>query len=198
MAYAYIMHFAGGTTADYDAVMEQMALGGHLPAGALFHAVGPADGGLLVCDVWDDAGAFHRFAETKIGPLSAQQGMAPPAMRSFAVHEIRRGPAGGAPVGFMQVVGLPDMDAERFERLDREITGADRRVPAGCVFHVNGRMDGTYMVLDYWTSRAERDAFMEANVRPTMEADGIAAPSSMEEVDVHASLTEHAPSAARA
>ena len=192
MAVAYIMEFAGGTAADYDAVMERMALGDRLPPGALFHAAGEVEGGLLVCDVWEDADAFGRFAEAQIGPHTAAVGLQPPRTRSFPVNELRRGGKAG-PVAFVQAVTMPGLDADGFLALDRAILGAERRPPADCVFHVNGRLeDGSWCVVDAWTSKDVRDRFLEERVRPAVAATGTTAVPSFEEALVHNALTERA------
>jgi hypothetical protein len=190
MAVAFIMDFPGGSAEDYDAVMEKMQLGDHLPAGALFHAAGKSASGWQVCDVWDSAEAFQQFADAKIGPITSAQGMSPPEIRSFPVDQIRRGDAGA--VTFLQIVQIPGTDAEGFAAMDAAILGEGRKAPEGCVFHVNGQLGDAWCVLDYWTSKDVRDAFMEHNVRPAMEAGGMTAPPAIEELAIHNALTERA------
>jgi hypothetical protein len=90
MAVAFIMDFAGGTTEHYDAVLEKMGLGDRLPAGALFHAAGVNDNGLQVCDVWESAEVFQRFAEGQIQPITQEVGL--PATASSTTGA-RRPPA---------------------------------------------------------------------------------------------------------
>jgi hypothetical protein len=188
MAVAFILDFPGGRAEDYDAVVDKMQLNGRLPAGALFHAAGATDDGWRVCDVWESADAYRQFADNKIGPISAQQGMAPPQVRSFDVEEIRRGESG--PVEFVQIVHLPGLDAESFRAMDKAVVGADRAVPAACVFHVNGMLDGEWCVLDYWSSKEARDTFMDRDVRPAMEGAGMTTMPTVEAFVVHNALTE--------
>jgi hypothetical protein len=187
MAVAYIMDFPGGSAEDYEAVIAKMQLRDTMPPGGLFHAAGPTDEGWRVCDVWESAEQFQQFADAKIGPLTAEQGMAPPRMRSFAVNQIRRGAQG--PVTFVQVVRLPGIDAESFAEMDTRITGPERQAPEGCVFHVNGMLDGEWCVLDYWTSKDIRDAFIAERVRPAFEAAGVTAMPQFEEMAVHNVMT---------
>ena len=190
MAVAFMMDFPGGSVEDYDWVIDRMDLQGRLPIGALFHASGQVADGLRVCDVWESADTFQRFADTKIGPLSAERGMTPPKIRSFEVAETRSGP--GGPVAFVQVVYVPGVsDHATFAEIDRQIVGADRHAPDGCVFHVNGTLDAGYGILDYWSSKEIRDTFIEQRVQPVFQQAGLAAPT-IEEMTVHNTLTEPA------
>ena len=190
MAVAFMMDFPGGSVEDYDWVVDRMQLNGRLPAGALFHAAGHGADGLRVCDVWESAEVFKQFADTKIGPLSAERGMTPPKIRSFDVEEIRRGDGGR--VEFVQIVFIPGVaDHAAFVELDRQIVGADRHAPDDCVFHVNGTVGDGYCVLDYWSSKATRDRFIEQQVQPVFQQAGLAPPT-IEEMIVHNALTEPA------
>ena len=85
MPMAIIMDFEqfdGRPTDAYDAVMEDMDLGGVLPAGALRHVAGPTEKGLRVVDVWESMDAFGRFAAEKIGPITARHGIGEPVTQS--------------------------------------------------------------------------------------------------------------------
>ena len=189
MAVAFIMDFAGGTVEDYDAVIEKMDLGGKLPAGALFHAAGVNDEGLRVCDVWESEEVFQRFAEGKIGPLTEEVGLPQPEVRSFEAVQVR-GSASG-PVEFVQIVSVPGGDVELFRALDEKVLPGGE-VPEACVFHVNGALGDGYTVLDYWSSKAARDEFMQSKVGPAMAALGIDVEPVVEELTVHNSLTQQA------
>jgi hypothetical protein len=191
MAVAFILDFAGGTTDDYDAVLDKMQLGGRLPAGALFHAAGVNESGLRVCDVWESEEVFQRFAEGKIGPITEEVGLPRPEVRSFEVNEVRG--AGTGPVEFVQIVSVPGGDAELFGALDEKVTGPSREVPEACVFHVNGALGDGYTVLDYWSSKAARDEFMQSRVGPAMAELGIDAEPVIEELTVHNSLSQRTP-----
>jgi hypothetical protein len=191
MAVAFIMDFAGGTADDYDAVLEKMQLGGRLPAGALFHAAGVNDEGLRVCDVWESEEAFQRFADGSIVPITESVGLPRPEIRTFEANQVRG--AGNAPVEFVQVVSIPGGDAEMFRALDEKVLGPGGEVPEACVFHVNGALGDGYTVLDYWSSKADRDEFMQSRVGPSVAALGIDAEPVIEELTVHNSLTQQAP-----
>jgi hypothetical protein len=190
MAVAFIMDFPGGTLEQYDAVVEKMDLGGRLPPGGLYHAAGAIDDGVRVCDVWESEEIFQQFAESKIGPLTAEVGLGEPEIRSFEVDQTRSG--GSAPVEFVQVITIPGTTAEDFHALDGAVLGPSGEVPDECVYHVNGAFGDSYVVLDYWSSKAARDEFMQTRVGPAMQAAGVAAQPSIEELSVHNSLTEPA------
>jgi hypothetical protein len=193
MAVAFIADFPGGTIEDYEAVLEKMGLEGRLPAGAMYHAAGVDDAGLRVCDVWEPAEALHAFAETQIGPLTAERGMAEPIVRTFEVHQVRR--TDPAPIEFLQVVTIPGVDAEGFAALDTAVLGPERAAPAGCVFHVNGKLGDDWCVMDYWSSKEIRDAFIADKAMPAMQAAGVEQPPVIEELTVHNSISQ-APQAA--
>jgi hypothetical protein len=58
--------------------------------------------------------------------------------------------------------------------------------------HVNGAMGDGYTVVDYWSSKAARDAFMESKVGPAVAALGIDVEPVIEELQVHNALTQKA------
>ena len=51
------------------------------------------DSGLRVTDVWKTREAFDKFGAEKIGPMTAQVGLAPPKMEFFDVHNFLIGKA---------------------------------------------------------------------------------------------------------
>lgn len=87
MAIAVIQHFSAGTLEQYDDVTKRLNLGGHSPAGNLFHAVGMANDGLRVVEVWESESAFHTFLG-RLGPITQSMGMTPPEVTVFPVHNI--------------------------------------------------------------------------------------------------------------
>jgi hypothetical protein len=77
-----------GTLDQYDRVVKKM---GFTPRGngaphALFHWVAKTQDGFVVVDVWDSKAEFDKFAQTRIGPLSAEEGLAPPIVKVHEVH----------------------------------------------------------------------------------------------------------------
>jgi hypothetical protein len=140
-----------------------------------------------VCDVWESEELFQQFAESKIGPITAEVGLGKPEIRSFEVNQTRTG--GSAPVEFVQIVAIPGTTEDDFRGLDEKVTGPSGEIPEACVYHVNGQLGDGYCVLDYWSSKAARDVFMQTQVAPAMQAAGITTAPSIEELTVHNSLT---------
>ena len=186
MPHAFIMDFAGGSMADYDAVVEKMGLAGRLPAGALAHVAAPSDGGLRVMDVWEAPETFERFAGEQIGPLSGEQGMAPPEIRSFACHRFHR--ASDERPAFAQMVVMPGVDLPTFDRLDEQIRTSADAWPEGIVWHAVGLLGDSACVIDTWRDKALRDRFMETQVAPVMQSAPLTGAPGIEEYAVHGSL----------
>jgi hypothetical protein len=90
MAMAFIMEFAGGTAAQYDAVIADMNLGGRPAPGGIFHVAGPMDGGWRVVDVWESPEVFERFRVEQIEPITRKHGVGAPRVTAFPVHNILR------------------------------------------------------------------------------------------------------------
>jgi hypothetical protein len=165
MAHCFIIDVPGGTTAQYDAVMEDMALGDRLPAGAQYHGAGMTPDGLRIIDVWDSPEVFDHFGETKLGPLAGARGLSP-EITPLPVEQMRRN--GQDPVTFMQLIRMPGVDAATFAELDAQILGEAREAPDGCVFHVNGPTEDGWYVMDAWTDKDIRDRFLAERVIPVM------------------------------
>jgi hypothetical protein len=94
MAVAIVMDFSGATLEQYDQVIEKMGLqpGGATPEGALFHWVSATDDGIKVVDVWETAEQWQGFADTQIGPATAEIGVpGPPAVTMHEVHNYMTG-----------------------------------------------------------------------------------------------------------
>ena len=86
MAHAFIMRFPNGTTDQYDQVIEKMDLGGRSAPGGLFHWSAQGEDELIVVDVWETPEQFQAFADEKIGPITAEEGMAQPTVEHHEVH----------------------------------------------------------------------------------------------------------------
>jgi hypothetical protein len=89
MAVAVQLDFKGGTLEQYDQVIDKMGFrrGGPGAPGGLFHWVTKTDDGMRVTDVWESRETFDRFAQEKIGPITAEVGVpGPPEMQFFDVH----------------------------------------------------------------------------------------------------------------
>ena len=88
MAIGIRIKLAGGTIADIDRINEALDPASDPPAGLLFHASGPIDGGIGVIDFWESREQFDRFSQDRIGPAMAAAGISGmPEIHEFAVHE---------------------------------------------------------------------------------------------------------------
>jgi len=190
MAVALVLDFPGGTMDHYEKVVERMGLGGRMAPGGLFHAAGIYEGGLRVVDVWEDRDRFMRFAEEQIRPHTQAVGLPEPTIRvMFDVDEFKEG--SGETPSFLQVVMLPGLDREKFHATDKKIL-PDGKAPAGVTFHVNGPVEGGWMVIDSWTSKDARDRFGEERIQPAMHEAGLTGEPVFEDLDVKATLLERA------
>lgn len=93
MAYGVVHHFAGGTREQYEASIAAVHPGdGVLPAGQIFHAAGPSDGGWTIMAVHDSKESWETFRDNVLMPRM-QQGIeggftAPPAETAVDVYKL--------------------------------------------------------------------------------------------------------------
>ena len=91
MAYLITHFYEGGTKSQYDAVVAAVHPPGGLPAGQVYHAAGPTDGGWLIAAVWDNQASFDNFVEKDLMPAlqSLDGGFAgPPQQRACDVDTL--------------------------------------------------------------------------------------------------------------
>jgi hypothetical protein len=91
MAYGVVHQFAGGTKEQYEASIAAVhPSDGSLPAGQIFHAAGPSEGGWTIIAVHDSQDGWERFRDETLMPRMAQgiEGgfAAPPTETGFEVH----------------------------------------------------------------------------------------------------------------
>ena len=86
MAIGLILDFEGGTLDQYDQVVEKMELGGKPAPGGIYHWCAKTDDGFRVVDTWKNREAFDKFAQEKIGPISAEVGLGQPTITEYEVH----------------------------------------------------------------------------------------------------------------
>jgi hypothetical protein len=86
MAVAVIMEFENTSLEQYDQVVEKMGFspGGAGAPGGIFHWVTKTNGGIRVTDVWESKETFDQFAESTIGPVTAEVGIAGPPKVTYA------------------------------------------------------------------------------------------------------------------
>ena len=93
MAYGVVHHFAGGTKEQYEASIAAVHPGdGVLPAGQIFHAAGPSDGGWTIMAVHDSKESWETFRDNVLIPRM-QQGIeggfaAPPSETAVDVYKV--------------------------------------------------------------------------------------------------------------
>lgn len=69
MAYAIVHHFPGGTKENYEAAIGAVhPSDGRLPAGQIFHAAGPSDGGWTILAVHESKESWERFRDGTLMP----------------------------------------------------------------------------------------------------------------------------------
>lgn len=88
MAVAVLLEFPAGSLEQYDAVIEEMNLGGKPAPHGIFHVAGPTESGLRIVDVWDSPEEFEHFAQNKIGPITQKHGIAAPTVSVWPVHNM--------------------------------------------------------------------------------------------------------------
>ena len=88
MAIARGFDAEGWTPAQYDALIERMALGGHSAPGVLFHWAAATPDGMRAVDVYESPEAADRLAQERIGPAAHALGLPMPTISQFEVHAI--------------------------------------------------------------------------------------------------------------
>ena len=94
MAIALYMEFPGFTEQQYEAVMLELNLGGHLAPGGVLHCAGPMEGdaGWRVVDVWESQADFDRFRREKLDAAMRKIGAEMPSrVITWPVHNVMLG-----------------------------------------------------------------------------------------------------------
>jgi hypothetical protein len=68
MAYLITHFYKDGTAEQYKAVVQAVHPLGALPAGQVYHAAGPTDGGRLIAAIWDSKSTFDQFLKETLIP----------------------------------------------------------------------------------------------------------------------------------
>ena len=69
MAYGIVHHFPGGTRANYEASIAAVhPSDGSLPAGQIFHAAGPSEGGWTIVAVHETQASWEKFRDEILLP----------------------------------------------------------------------------------------------------------------------------------
>ncbi len=192
MTVGLVLDFAGGTRELYDQLTDRMQLGGQMAPGGRVHVAGSYAGGWRVIDVWDDLAAFERFRDAQIVPQLGGVGLTPPRMQVLEADDEM--PDDGREPSFVQVIHMPGLDRAAFRTIHDEVVPAGTR-PEGLTFHVNGPLGDGWCVIDGWTSKEIRDAFMQRTLPIVMKAPMTGEPRA-EELTVQATLPGRAPATA--
>ena len=91
MAFLITHFFEGGTEAQYRAVVSKAHPAQGLPAGQIYHAAGPTEGGWLIAAVWDSKASFETFVHDTLMPTlqSTPEGFAgPPQERAAEIANL--------------------------------------------------------------------------------------------------------------
>lgn len=185
MTVALVLDFPGGTMEQYDEIVARMHLDGEMAPGGVLHVAGSYADGLRVIDVWDDLDHYARFRDEQIVPHTQALGLPAPEVRMVEIDE--RKPGNGEVPAFVQCVIIPGIDRETFDEADRQIR-PDDKMPPELTFHVNGPYGDGWCVIDGWTSKAARDAFMESRIRPVFAGTPMSDAPSIEDLVVEATL----------
>ncbi len=68
MAYVMTHFWPGGTEEEYRTNLAVVHPAEGLPAGQLYHAAGPTEGGMLIVAVWDSKESADRFVNEVLMP----------------------------------------------------------------------------------------------------------------------------------
>jgi hypothetical protein len=71
MAIGLLMEFPGMGQEQYDAVLDELELGGLMPAGGISHIAGPTETGWRMVEVWESQEAFDLFFRDRLHPSTA-------------------------------------------------------------------------------------------------------------------------------
>ena len=94
MAYGVVHFFPGGTKEQYEASLAAVHPDrGTLPAGQIYHAAGPSEGGWTIVAVHDSKASWEVFRDTTLMP-ALQKGVpggfsSPPHEQSFETYNLQ-------------------------------------------------------------------------------------------------------------
>lgn len=73
MAYGIVHHFPGGTKEQYEASIAAVhPSDGSLPAGQIFHAAGPSEGGWTIMAIHESQESWEKFRDDILMPRMSQ------------------------------------------------------------------------------------------------------------------------------
>ncbi|HLI96912.1 MAG TPA: hypothetical protein VKT72_12595 [Candidatus Baltobacteraceae bacterium] len=181
MAISVVMFFKKPDDRDvrtiYDAVIDEMGVRDNPAKGGIYHWCAPVDDGLRVCDVWETHEDFEGFAQEKIGPLTAKQGLQAPEVSVTPVHEmvVGRGTDHKGVGVFVEAEGDTE---ELFSKVDRanERMNVVADPPEGLIFHWTTATPTGICAIDHWRSREDFERFVDAKLAPALVESGMPQP----------------------
>jgi len=179
MAISVLLFFrsSGNVRQIYDAIVDEMQIRDAPPKGAIYHWCAPVPGGIQICDVWQTREDFDRFAQEKIGPLSAKHGLSAPTTDIMPLHERIEGRATARKgVGF-----FIEWDGDT-QALLAKVDEANARMnvitdpPTGLVMHWTVPTRTGIRVVDHWRTREDFERFVQSRLAETMDGIGMPQP----------------------
>lgn len=155
----------------YDAVIDEMGVRNNPPEGSIYHWCAPVKGGMLVCDAWETREQFERFAQAKIGPITAKHGLQPPEMEIAPVHEMIKGRSTDRK-GVGIFVELDGRTSELLGYIDdiNKRMNAIADPPPGLVMHWTMATASGIRAVDHWRSREDFEHFVETRLGSALQA----------------------------
>jgi hypothetical protein len=86
MAIGLLMEFPVMGQEQYDAVIDELELGGLMPAGGISHIAGPTETGWRMVEVWESQEAFDLFFRDRLHQALHHAGIEPPQVDAWPVY----------------------------------------------------------------------------------------------------------------
>ena len=181
MAISAVMFFKKPDDRDvrmiYDAVIDEMGVRDNPAKGCIYSWCAPVEDGLHVCEVWETQEDFERFAQEKIGPLTAKQGLQAPKLSVTPVHEMVVGrDTDHKGVGvFVEAEGDAEELLSKVDRASERMNVA-ANPPEGLIFHWMTTTPTGICSFDHWRSREDFERFVDEKLAPTLVESGLPQP----------------------
>jgi hypothetical protein len=169
MAVLMTLDVAGGTTEQYDRMMEIAAIGGEgdAPADLLTHACGVTDDGIVIVEVWDSVSSHEEFAHDRLDAALAEAGMPEAERRTSPVHDLLFG-AGTEP-NVLVLLLAPGLTADAYDAItSRMPSHAGRGENHPAVVHVAAAEPDGFRIAGLWGSEAAYTEFVQSQLLPAV------------------------------
>lgn len=89
MSVAIFTRFAGVDSDRYDEIMAALHLDLDPPEGAILHVATESPEGIVTCEIWQTADAFHRFFQQRLRPVLMRRRIRDePTFRVVPLHNL--------------------------------------------------------------------------------------------------------------